>query len=50
MFCEFHETFDYAMNQTFSQLTNGKAVYGKPGIGCHGPYDIHSVLIEQEKH
>lgn len=25
----------------FQQLTGGKAVYGKPGVGCRGPYKIN---------
>jgi hypothetical protein len=50
MECEFHETFNAAMKHTFQQLTNGEAVYGKPGVGCNGPYNILRVLIEQEIH
>jgi hypothetical protein len=29
-----------AMALAFHQLTNGKAVFGKPGVGCRGPYQI----------
>ena len=47
--CEFADAFHAAMKSTFQQLTNGKAVYGKPGLGCSGPYDILSVVIEKEK-
>jgi len=47
--CELHETFDRAMGETFTQLTKGKAIYGKPGVGCNGPYDIHRLVIEQVK-
>lgn len=47
--CDFIEAFDYAMRVSFDQLTKGKAVYGKPGVGCQGPYDILSVSIEQVK-
>jgi len=36
-----------AMRETFAQLTNGKAIYGKPGIGCKGPYRINRLLIEE---
>ena len=36
-----------AMREAFAQLTNGKAVYGKPGIGCNGPYRISRMLIEE---
>jgi hypothetical protein len=45
--CEFHDTFEQAMMEAFRQLTNGKAVYGNPGLGCNGPYDIRRVVIEQ---
>ena len=48
--CEFHHSFEEAMLKTFDQLTHGRAVYGKPGVGCSGPYDIHRVVIEQIKH
>jgi len=47
--CEFHFAFDLAMRETFNQLTSGRAVYGKPGVGCSGPYDIHKIIIEQVK-
>ena len=35
------------MIQTFNALTHGKAIYGKPGVACKGPYDIRSVRVEQ---
>ena len=47
--CEFPEVWDRAMEETFHQLTKGLAVYGKHGLGCRGPYDIHRVEIKQEK-
>jgi hypothetical protein len=47
--CEFNDAFSLAMRNTFEQLTNGKAVYGKPGVGCQGPYDVFSVMIERMK-
>ena len=39
--------FDSAMRLSFQQLTSGKAVFGKPGVGCSGPYDIRRIVIEQ---
>ncbi len=45
--CEFNACFDTAMRASFEQLTGGKAVFGKPGVGCSGPYDITSILIQQ---
>ena len=44
---EFEDMFDRAMMDSFTQLTHGKAVYGKPGVGCNGPYDIVSVTIKK---
>ena len=39
--------FNRAMESSFHQLTNGQAVFGKPGVGCKGPYSIQSALIEK---
>jgi hypothetical protein len=36
-----------ALIDSFNQLTEGKAVYGQPGLGCEGPYTIKRMLIEQ---
>jgi len=35
------------MRESFMQLTQGKATYGNPGIGCKGPYSITKLLIEE---
>lgn len=44
----FMDCFTKAMLSAFSQLTAGKAIYGKPGVGCRGPYKVtHLVLKEQ---
>lgn len=45
--CDFMQLNARVMTDTFQKLTDGKAVYGMPGIGCEGPYDIHRILIEQ---
>lgn len=42
---EFPQIFDMVMRQSFGQLTQGKAVYGKPGVRCVGPYQVTSVII-----
>lgn len=47
--CEFHTLFNNVMQSSFRQMTGGKAIYGKPGIGCRGPYDIRKVEITQVK-
>jgi hypothetical protein len=49
MSCEFEDAQYVAMQAGFEQLTQGKAVFGKPGVGCKGPYDIDSILITQVK-
>jgi hypothetical protein len=46
---EFHDSFNTAMIETFNKLTNGRALYGNPGAGCSGPYDIHAITIAQVK-
>jgi len=43
----FPAVLDEAMLATFKQLTEGRAVYGKPGVGCRGPYTFKRVLIEE---
>ena len=40
---------EMAMRDAFMQMTQGKAVYGKPGVGCSGPYRITRLVIEEEK-
>ena len=36
-----------ALRESFAQLTQGKAVFGNPGLGCQGPYRITRMLIEE---
>lgn len=36
------------MRASFQALTEGKAIFGKPGLGCHGPYTITKFLIERD--
>jgi hypothetical protein len=45
--CEFHELMELVMQETFQQLTAGRAQFGNPGLGCRGPYDITEVSIKQ---
>jgi hypothetical protein len=42
---DFHLVSDMALEDAFMQLTEGKAVYGKPGKGCHGPYVIYRMVV-----
>ena len=44
---EASEVWQRVMIQSFHALTHGKAIYGKPGVACKGPYDIKSVKVEQ---
>ena len=43
---EFPSVSHKVMEDAFEQLTRGQAVYGKPGLGCRGPYRITRMLIE----
>lgn len=45
----FPTVFDAIMIEAFRKVTGGKAVYGKPGVGCAGPYQITAVTIEREE-
>jgi hypothetical protein len=47
---DFAEVPDRAIRETFLKLTTGKAVYGRPGVGCKGPYSIKRLVIEEESH
>lgn len=44
---QFGRALDEAQSQSFLQLTRGKAVYGKPGVGCKGPYRINKFVINR---
>jgi hypothetical protein len=43
---EFTEAVQKAMMASFQKLTNGKARYGKPGVGCNGPYRVTKMILE----
>lgn len=38
-----------AIDGAFKTLTNGRAVYGKPGVSCRGPYRIAALHIEPDR-
>jgi hypothetical protein len=44
---DFPIVLQQAMMQSFEQLTGGKAIFGLPGIGCHGPYSISKFSVEK---
>jgi hypothetical protein len=35
-----------AMCECFQQLTSGRAIFGKPGVGCQGSYQLTRFTIE----
>jgi hypothetical protein len=35
------------MRRSFVDLTQGKATYGSPGLGCAGPYRITSLTVSE---
>lgn len=45
---DFPKVFEQAMWDAFNQLTQGKAVFGKPGVGCNGPYKIMFMQLQHE--
>lgn len=45
--CEFKDVFGTVLGNAFQKLTSGRAIFGKPGVGCSGPYDIDRIVIEQ---
>lgn len=44
---QFFDAVHAAGAESLRQLTNGKAVYGQPGVGCNGPYKINKLVIER---
>jgi hypothetical protein len=36
-----------ALRESFMAVTEGRAVYGHPGVTCTGPYVITRVLLER---
>lgn len=44
---DFPSTLDGTLQLAFMQLTQGKAVYGKPGVGCNGPYKITDFILQR---
>ena len=46
---DFPQLSEKALRAVFQTLTNGKAVYGKPGVGCNGPYRIKRFVLEVQQ-
>jgi len=45
--CDYEDVWNVVNRESFIRLTRGQAIFGKPGVGCQGPYDIHEVVIKQ---
>lgn len=45
---EFSTLLFDAMAETFQRLTQGKAVFGQPGVGCRGPYAVKRFTVEEQ--
>ena len=46
---DFMNAVTEAMRGSFVLLTDGKAIYGHPGVGCSGPYSITKLIISESK-
>lgn len=42
------EAINEALRQSFMQITQGKAIFGQPGLACRGPYRIAKVVLERK--
>ena len=40
------KTPSLALKDAYDQLTHGRAIYGKPGVGCRGPYRMTRLVID----
>jgi hypothetical protein len=45
---EFMDAPALAMRDAFMKLTDGRAQYGRPGVGCRGPYEVTSLSITRQ--
>jgi len=45
--CEWIDVSREATKIAFQDLTQGKAIYGNPGKGCRGPYNIEYMEVIQ---
>jgi hypothetical protein len=46
---DFGLAFNEAMRSAFGKLTKGEAVFGQPGVGCSGPYQIMRFSLTAEE-
>jgi len=47
--CVWDDLLHAVTADAYNELTGGRAIFGKPGVRCRGPYDFHTILIEQVK-
>jgi hypothetical protein len=45
---QFVETVNKVLRDCFVKLTKGEAVFGRPGLGCSGPYRVTAMNIKLE--
>lgn len=45
----FGQLAEIALRETFDKLTQGKAIFGKPGVGCRGPYRVTDLVLRLEE-
>lgn len=45
---DFPSLSEIALRESFMALTKGRAVFGKPGVGCRGPYRIKNLTLDLE--
>lgn len=45
---KFPEVLEEACRHAFLAVTAGKAQFGRPGVGCQGPYTINRVEVSRE--
>lgn len=38
--CSFPQIIEVVLQRAFNELTQGGAVFGRPGLGCRGPYEV----------
>jgi hypothetical protein len=45
--CDWCNVMEYIMVQTHHELKSGKALLGKTGVKCRGPFEITRMIIKQ---
>jgi hypothetical protein len=46
---DFPDLLHEAMRDSFQLLTQGRAIYGSPGKGCNGPYQVTHFSLDKEE-